>query len=151
MIDVIREAGSLSVLLPIEIPLDEAKDLKPNPLTLLVTIGERERDRPQTVFVEGIELIHGPTVPHADKDTLPKEFVAVFVPKGGEYVIGEKRLAQPGLANELSSRAKQLAESKRLYLIVDGDSDVRYRSLSEVALAASTVGAKEIYIIMLKD
>lgn len=149
IVDVIRQAGSLAVLLPIELNLDEAKRVKPNPLTLLVTIGER--DPAQTFFVDGIELIHGPEVPHADKDTLPKEFVAVFVPKDGEYVVGEKRLTQPTLANELKSRAKQLKESKRLYLIIDGDGDVRYQSLREAALAAHAVGAKEIYIITLKD
>ena len=149
MVDVIKQVGGYPVLVPMEVPFDEAKGLKPNPLTLLVTIGER--DPVLKAIVDGVELINGPVVPHAEKDTLPKEFVVVFVPKDGEYVVGEKPVAQAALANELKSRSKDLAETKRVYLIVDGDGDVRYRSLSEVAYAAHSAGAKEIYIIMLKD
>jgi biopolymer transport protein ExbD len=149
MVDVIKEAGGYPVLVPMEISLEEAKGQKPDPLTLLVTIGER--DPSLKVIVEGVELIKGPVVAHAEKDTLPKEFVVVRVPKDGEYVVGEKPVGQASLANELKSRSKDLTETKRVYLIVDGDGDVRYRSLSEVAYAAHSAGAKEIYIIMLKD
>ena len=131
--DVVSEAGSRNVLLPIEIPESQAANLKPSPLTLLVTIGEVKIDQGK-VLGGGIEILHDMTLKHSEKNTIPKEFVVLFVPKDGEYMIGDKPVAPATLTAELRPRIQQLdADRRRLNVIIDEEGDVRYRSLAEVA------------------
>jgi biopolymer transport protein ExbD len=146
MIDVIREAGSLDVLIPVKSP--DNPSAFPNPLTLVVSIGESKPGLEP--LVKGVRLIHGPTVTHSDKDSLPKEFLVVTVPKDGEYLVDDKPFTQATLVNELKPRVNQL-EKRTVFVQLDADNGVRYRSLADVAQAAFDSGATELYIITLSD
>ena len=100
--------------------------------------------------MKGVRLIHGPTIKHSDKDTLPKEFVVVSVLKDGEYLVDNKPFTQTGLANELKPRVNK-SENKTVFVLLDADNDVRYRSLAEVTQAVFDAGATELSLVMLSD
>jgi biopolymer transport protein ExbD len=145
VVEVAKEAGASPVLLPIIVDFDQAGDIKPNPLTLLLKIGEPER---KAVIKSGIELIVGPAISRSESDTIPKQFVVVTIPKDGEYRLDQTVIPKESLSNELKSRL-QTTQDKRICFVFDANGDVRYRSLSEVAQAAVDAGGSEIYLIAL--
>ena len=145
VVELATEAGASPVLLPIMVEFDQAGDIKPYPLTLLLKIGEPET---KGLIKSGIELTIGPAISRSESDTIPKQFVVVTVPKDGEYRIDQTVIAKESLSNELKSRLKT-ADDKRVCFVFDANGDVRYRSLSEVANAATAAGASDIYTISL--
>jgi len=145
VIEVAKDAGASPVLLPMIVDFDQAGDIKPNPLTLLLKIGEPER---KGIIRSGIELLIGPTISRSESDTIPKQFVVVKVANDGEYRIDQTVIRKESLSNELKTRLKT-TEDKRVCFVFGVNDDVRYRSLSGVANAAIAAGASEIYLIAL--
>jgi biopolymer transport protein ExbD len=144
VINVIKDAGTSSALLPIEIGEDQAENVRPNPLTLLVTIGKPESEA--KIISGGIMLIPGPQIERSEKNTVPKEQMVVEMQKDGEYLIDGQPIGKKALENELKSRLKE-QPLKRINLLIASDSEINYGSLAEVAYAAFGAGATELYTI----
>jgi biopolymer transport protein ExbD len=143
VLDVAKEAGASPVLFPVEVSGDEGKDIMPERLRLLLTIGAPEMN--VDPISRGIELIHAPTVRQSEKETVKEMSGVISVAKDGEYVIDGKAVGKPDLANKIRAELENTPTvTRRVLVLLEGD--VTYASLSEIAYAANAANATELHI-----
>jgi hypothetical protein len=143
------------VQLPIavEVEAEKIENLKPNPWTLVVRIGNPAPPR-SPVLGEKTEALYEsitvvPSGPMRRSDGSPmsdQSLVMITIPKDGEFTLGEKGIEKAALEKEIRDRMKNRAESERL-LFIKGDEEISYGSVEDVAQAAHAAGARLIYLV----
>ncbi len=143
VLDVAKEAGASPVFFPIEVSGDEGREIMPDRLRLLLTIGNPEMN--VDPISRGIELIHDPTVRQSEKETVKEMSGVISVAKDGEYVIDGKPFGKSDLVNKIKSETERSPSlTRRVLILLEGD--VTYASLSEIANAANAANANELHI-----
>ena len=143
VLDVAKEAGASPVLFPVEVSGDEGKDIMPERLRLLLTIGDP--DMKVDPIARGIELRHSPAVRQSEKEALKEMSGVISVSRDGEYVIDGKPVGKSDLADKIKSELENTPTiTRRVFILLEGD--VTYASLSEIAYAANAADATELHI-----
>lgn len=145
----VKAAGASPLNLFVYADAERAGEIKPNPLLLVVGIGNPSYDLEKTGA--GIELsLTGFPLKRAQKDTVPKEFLVVEVLKNDEYLVDGTRIGKAGLREELQKRLRQPPKEGRVVLLIDSESDLNYGNVEDVAQAAFNAHSNLLQLLTLE-
>ncbi len=151
VVEAVADAGA-----PVLLPLQEKAPKfdwmgmkwkgKPNPLVLLVRLRQPNSPRPLIMGVPSVDdvIISGGIPIVLAGVPKGKSVAAISIAKDGEYYFGEERVEKAVLANAIQSRINKPGADK--FVFVKVAPDITYGSLEDLYHAASTAGAKRLYL-----
>lgn len=143
----VQDAGASPTSLPIEVDFDKAPNIKPNPLTLVVTIGQPPRSDAEHFreIVGGIEIGLAPlTIKRSEIESPQKGGMDAEITKDGAYLVGEQPTDNARLRDALKAILRQPNHRKSVNVLVGNQSETAYGSFAAFARAAFDAGAEEL-------
>ncbi len=144
VVGALKRAGADPVLIPTR--FSQGRDL-PNPLTLLVTVGDLKVAPPKppaggiAVGVANVPAKPDNAQPSAD------DLTDIVMSHEGEYLLGGRTLKRADLSAALKALPRKVDGGEAVGVRVENEGQISYGSLAALAQAASAAGAKKLLLL----